>query len=124
MATPQKNSDGLLYPLVLAYALVLFSLWKLDAGISGSSSLISSGNTNLDDTSLAPSQRFATSRRSRESTLEQTVIDSSNGRGAETKQDELRRLAALALIKHVAEDGIRRGRPVEARSPNGALATR
>ena len=122
MPKPLNNSKGLVYPLVLAYALVLFSLWKLDAGISGSSLLISSGDNNADATSLTSSRRFEVSRASHESTLEEAVIDSNRG-GAETKQGELRRLAALALIKHVAEDGIRRGRAVEPRSPKDIAFT-
>lgn len=118
MASPVRNSNGLVYPLILAYALVVLSLWKLDAGMAGSSFLISTGDNNADAKRYPRSQRLETSHlHSRGSSLEQSTIDLSNGDGAETKHDELRRLAVLALIKHAAEDGIRGGRAVEPRRP-------
>jgi hypothetical protein len=113
MAAPNiTSSNSSSYVLVLAYALIVLSLWKVDMGLVGRPGFTASGGNT------AVAQRFAATQTADESRsevyhlfasmLERSDATPSGRVGTEPQDEELRRLAALALMVYVAEDGIRR----------------
>jgi hypothetical protein len=114
MATPIiRSSDSSAYALVLAYALIVLSLWKVDMGLVGRPGFTAWGGDNT------VARRFASAQTADEfrsevyrllaSTLERSdTISAGVGVGTEPQNQERRRLAALALMVSVSGDGIRR----------------
>jgi hypothetical protein len=109
MAGPTISTSGSsMYPFSLACALIVLSLWSVDIGLVGRSSF---NRTTVLATSARP--KLAYQSRSQlygllSSMLEQSRVGSSSGLGPEAHNEEVRRLAALALLVYVNEDGIRR----------------
>ena len=114
MVTPViRSSNNSAYPLVLAYALILLSLWMVDMGLLGRAGPIVSGDNNVVATRFAaikPPDELRSYERLLVSMLEQADLTSPAARiGADDQNEEgVRRLAALALIVYVTGDGIRR----------------
>ena len=112
MANPViASSDNSAYPLFLAYALVVLSLWMVDTGLLGRTGLPPSGSNNVVATPFAPIRspdESDTPHRLLVSMLEQSGVNPSARIGTEAQNEEVRRLAALALKVYVTEDGIRR----------------
>jgi hypothetical protein len=114
MATPvirSSNNSG--YPLFPAYALILLSLWKVDMGLIGGTGLSVSGGNNVVATRFAPIKppdESRTHHRLLVSMLEQADVTTPTVRlGTDAQsEEEVRRLAALALIVYGTGDGIRR----------------
>ena len=113
MASPViRSSDNSAYPLFLAYALILLSLWKVDLGLIGRTGVTVSGGNNVIATRFAPIKPLDESRTHYRLLL--SVLESSDGTSAgrigteAQNEEEVRRLAALALIVYVTGDGIRR----------------
>jgi hypothetical protein len=111
MANPViGSSNNSAYPLFLAYALVVLSLLKVDMGLIGRTGLTASGSNNVVATAFAPIRspdEFGTHHRLLVSMLESRVNPSTRI-GTDAQNEEVRRLAALALMVYVAGDGIRR----------------
>ena len=115
MATPTvRSSNTSAYALVLAYALVVLSLWKVDMGLVGRPGFTAGDGNNAVATRFAPTQTADESLsevyRLLASTLERsdTIASAGVGTGTEPQNEERRRLAALALMVYVTGDGIRR----------------
>ena len=114
MVTPViRSSNNSSYPLLLAYALVLLSLWMVDMGFLGRAGLTVSGGNNVVATrfpAIKPPDELRSHERLLVSMLEQADVTSPAARiGADGQnEEEVRRLAALALIVYVTGDGIRR----------------
>lgn len=112
MANPViGSSDKSAYPLFLAYALVVLSLWKVDTGLIGRKGLTASGDNNVVATRFAaikPPDESRTHDRLLVSMLEQSGVNPSARIGTEAQNEEVRRLAALAVMVYVTGDGIRR----------------
>jgi hypothetical protein len=111
MAAPNSSNNSA-YALVLAYALVVLSLWKVDLGLVGQPGFTAWGGNNAVATRFAPT-RTADDSRSEvyhllASMLEPSDATPSAAVGADPQNEELRRLAALTLMVYVAGDGIRR----------------
>jgi hypothetical protein len=105
------SSSNSAYPLFLAYALVVLSLWKVDTGLIGRTGLAASGGNKVVATRSAPiepSDESRTQYRLLVSMLEQSGFNPSARIGTDPQNEEVRRLAALALMVYVAGDGIRR----------------
>ena len=105
------RSDTPAYPLFLAYALILLSLWKVDMGLIGRTRVASSGSDHVIATRLARVESLdnsPTDYRLLVSMLEQSSVNPSARIGIDAQNEEVRRLAALALMVYVAGDGIRR----------------
>jgi hypothetical protein len=109
MAAPNSSNNSA-YALVLAYALVVLSLWKVDTGLIGRTGLAASGGNNVVATRSAPIEASdePTQYRLLVSMLEQSGVNPSARIGTDAQNEEVRRLAALALMVYVAGDGIRR----------------
>jgi hypothetical protein len=113
MAAPKSTSRNTsLYFLILAYALIVFSLWKVDTGLVGRSQFtLLQGDSAVGRTKLAPTAARDESRsvyRLLVSLLEGSDTAPSLELGADPQNEEVRRLTALALMVYVAGDGIRR----------------
>ncbi len=112
MANPVTgSSDKSAYPLFLAYALVVLSLWKVDTGLIGRTGLTASGGNNVVATRFAPIKlpdEARTHHRLLVSMLEQSGVNPSARIGTEAQNEEVRRRAALAVMVYVTGDGIRR----------------
>jgi hypothetical protein len=113
MATPViRSSNSSAYALVLAYALIVLSLWKVDMGLVGRPGFTAWDGDNAVARRFAPTQIADESRsevyRLLASTLERSDTPASAGVGTEPQNEERRRLAALALMVYVTGDGIRR----------------
>jgi hypothetical protein len=114
MATPIiRSSNSSAYALILAYALIVLSLWKVDMGLVGRPGFIAWGGDNAVARRFAPIQTADESRsqvyRLLASTLERSDTTSAGvGVGTEPQNEERRRLAALALMVYGSGDGIRR----------------
>jgi hypothetical protein len=106
-----NSSTSSAYALVLAYALVVLSLWKVDLGLVGQPGFTAWGGNNAVATRFAPT-RTPDDSGSEVYRLLASVLQSdatpSAAVGADPQNEELRRLAALALMVYVAGDGIRR----------------
>ena len=111
MAAP-NSSNSSAYALVLAYILVILSLWEVDTGLVGRPGFSAGGGNNAGATRFAPTPTADDSRsevyRLLSSVLEQSDATPSAAVLADPQNEELRRLAALALMVYVAGDGIRR----------------
>ena len=105
-------SDNSAYPLFLAYALVVVSLWKVDMGIVGQPFLTQSGGNNIGATSLAASKVDHSSRpqlhRLRAPSDEHFAVDPSARARTEADNEEVRLIATLALMVYATGDGIKR----------------
>ncbi len=102
-------SDNSAYPLFLAYALIVLSLWKVDIGLIGRTGLTVSSGNNVVATRFAPIKppdESRTHHRLLLSMLEHSGVNPSARTEAQNK--EARRLAALAVMVYVTGDGIRR----------------
>jgi hypothetical protein len=105
------SSDNSTYPLFLAYALIVLSLWKVDMALIGRTGLAASGGNNVVATRsnpIEPSDESRTQYRLLVSMLEQSGVNPSARIETDVQNEEVRRLAALALMVYVAGDGIRR----------------
>jgi hypothetical protein len=112
MATP-NSSNSSAYALLLAYALVVLSLWKVDTGLIGRPGSTAGGGNNTVATRFAPSRTADDDSRSEVYHLLASMLEASDATpsaaiGADAQNEELRRLAALTLMVYVAGDGIRR----------------
>jgi hypothetical protein len=105
------DSSSSAFALVLAYALVILSLWKVDTGLVGRRSSTAFEGSGVIKTTLAPPNAPDESRselyRLLASTSEQFHIRLA-GNGTEAQNEEVRRLMAVSLILYVTEDGIKR----------------
>jgi hypothetical protein len=114
MAAPNSTSrNASLYSLVLAYALIVLSLWKVDTGLVGRPQFtFRQGDSAVVRTTLAPTAAGDESRsevyRLLASLLERSDAAPSAGVGADLENEELRRLTALALMVYAAGNGIKR----------------
>ena len=110
MAEPTpRASVSSAYPLFLAYALVVLSLWRVDTGIVGQQFLTPSPGGNNAETNLAPfDPRHDSGSRLRASSVEQFAVSSSGGVRTEAENDEVLRKATVALMVYATGDGIRR----------------
>jgi hypothetical protein len=113
MAAPNStSSNSSAYALILAYILVVLSLWKIDTGLVGRPEFTAWGGNNAVATRFAPTPTADDSRsevyRLLASTLEQFDAMPSAAIGADPQNEELRRLTAVALMVYVTGDGIRR----------------
>jgi hypothetical protein len=110
MAAP-NSSNSSAYALLLAYALVVLSLWKVDTGLVGRPGFTASDGNNavarFAPTSTADDAR-AEVYHLLASMLEPSDATPSAAVKADPQNEELRRLAALTLMVYVAGDGIRR----------------
>lgn len=105
------SSDNSAYPLFLAYALILLSLWKVDMGLIGRTRLAATGGDNVVTTRFARVEALDGSRthdRLLASMLEHATADPLAKTGTDPQNEEVRRLAALALMVYVAGNGIKR----------------
>jgi hypothetical protein len=113
MAAPKSTSRNTsLYSLVLAYALNVFSLWKVDTVLVGRPQFtFRQGDSAVVRTKLAPTAAGDESRsvyRLLVSLLEGSDTAPSLELGADPQNEELRRVTALALMVCLAGDRIRR----------------
>jgi hypothetical protein len=90
---------------MLAYALILLSLWKVDMGLAGRPGFTAWGGDNPVARRFASAQTADESRsevyRLLASTLEGSDTTPSAGVGTEPQNEERRRLTALALMVYV-----------------------
>jgi hypothetical protein len=104
-----RNSSSSAFAIVLAYALVILSLWKVDTELAGrgsSTAFEGSGVVkNLAPTN-APDESYSELYRLLVSIPEQSGARSAKN-GTEANE-EVRRLTALSLILYVTGDGIKR----------------
>jgi hypothetical protein len=112
MAAPNITSPSTSpYSLVLACALIVFSLWKVDTGLVGRPQFtFGQGDSAVIRTKLAPTAARDESRsayRLLVSLLERSDTAPLPELGADPQNEELRRVTALALMVHLAGDGIR-----------------
>jgi hypothetical protein len=111
MVAPHSSNSSA-YPLLLAYALIVFSLCKVDTGLVGRRGFTAWDGNNAVATRFAPIPTADDSRsevyRLLASVLEQSDATPSAAVEADPQNEELRRLAALTLMVYVAGDGIRR----------------
>jgi hypothetical protein len=107
-----NSSNSSAYALILAYGLVILSLWKVDTGLVGRPGFTAWGGNNAVATRFAPTPTADDSRsevyRLLASMLEPSDATPSAAVEADPQNEELRRLAALTLMVYVAGDGIRR----------------
>jgi hypothetical protein len=113
MAAPKStSSNSSAYALILVYALVVLSLWKVDTGLVGRPGSTAWHGNNAVATRFAPTQIADESRsevyRLLAPMLEPSDATLSAGTRTEPQNEELRRLTALALIVYGTGDGIRR----------------
>jgi hypothetical protein len=113
MAAPNStSSNSSAYAVILAYILLVLSLWKLDAGLVGRPGFTAWGGNNAVATRFAPTLTADESRsevyRILASVLEQSDATPSPGIAVDPEDEELRRLTALALMIYATGDGIRR----------------
>jgi hypothetical protein len=112
MATPNTtSSNSSAYALIVAYALVVLSLWKVDTGLVERPGFTAWDGNNAVATRFAPT-RTADDSGSEVYRLLASVLQSdatpSAAVGADPQNEELRRLTAVALMVYVTGDGIRR----------------
>lgn len=106
-----RDSSSSAFALVLAYSLIILSLWKVDTGLAERQSSATVEGSSAVKTTLAPPK--APDESSSElyrllvSTPEQFHV-SLAGNGTEAQNEEVRRLTTLSLILYVTEDGIKR----------------
>jgi hypothetical protein len=108
MAAPVPAPSGSsAYPLFLflAYALILLSLWRVDTALVEQQSATSDGDIAV--TSLAPAQDDSRSHR-RAVSLEDLAFGSWGAIPIEAENEEVRRIATLALMVYGTGNGIRR----------------
>src|SRR5687768_6021771 len=111
MAAPNSTSRNTsLYFLILAYALIVFSRWKVDTGLVGRPQFtFRQGDSVVVRTTLAPKAAGDESRsevyRLLASLFELSDATASAGVGADLENEELRRLTALALMVYVVGNG-------------------
>jgi hypothetical protein len=112
MAAPNSTSRNTsLYSLVLAYAVIMFSLWKVDTGLVGRAGFTSRQGDSAVARKLVPTAARDESRsvyRLLVSLLEGSDTAPSLELRADPQKEELRRVTALALMVYLAGDGIRR----------------
>jgi hypothetical protein len=108
MAAPASTPAGTpsyALVLVLAYALVLLSLWRVDRGLVEQQSVPSRGDIGV--TSLAPPQ-FASRSHPRAASLEDLAFGSWGAIQMESEGEEVRRKTTVALMVYATGNGIRR----------------
>lgn len=105
-----RDSGSSAIALVLAYALVVLSLWKVDTGLAGRR-LTAFGGNDAVATSLvppiAPAESSSELYRLLVATNEQSGV-SSAGDGREAQNVEVRRLTALSLMVYVTADVVKK----------------
>ena len=106
-----RDSSSSAFALVLAYALVILSLWKVDTGLGGRQSLTASEGSGVIKITLplrnVPDESSSELYRLLISTPEQSNVWSAENR-TEAQNEEVRRLTALSLIVYATGDGIKR----------------
>jgi hypothetical protein len=111
-ARNSTSSNSSAYALILAYILIVLSLWKLDTGLIGRPGFTAWGGNNAVATRFAFTGTADESRsevyRVLASVLEQSDAAPSPGIAVDPEDEELRRLTALALMIYATGDGIRR----------------
>ena len=108
MAAPVPDPSGSsAYPLFLflAFALIVLSLWRVDTALVEQQSATSDGDIVV--TSLAPAQDDSRSHR-RAASLEDLAFGSWGAIPIEAENEEVRRIATLALMVYGTGNGIRR----------------
>jgi hypothetical protein len=113
MAAPNSTSRNTsLYTLVLAYALIVFSLWKVDTGLVGRQQFtFRQGDNAVVRTKLAPTaarDEYRSVYRLLVSLLERSDTASSLELGADPQNEEIQRLTPLALMVYVVGNGTKR----------------
>src|SRR5688572_17107285 len=106
MAAPNStSSNSSTYAVILAYILVVFSLWKVDTGLVGGPRITVPDSNNTVATTFAPTRTADESHsevyRVLASVLEQSDATPSPSIGADPQNEELRRLTAVALMIYV-----------------------
>ena len=102
MAAPVGAPSGSsAYLLFLAYALILFALWRVDARLVEQQSAPSGGN-NAVTTSAPPRSHL------RAASLEDLAFGSWGTIPVRAENEEVRRKATLALMVYATGNGIRR----------------
>jgi len=108
MAAPAPFPSGSsAYPLslLLAFALLVISLWRVDNGLVQQQSTSSRGDISL--ASLAPPQGDLSSHR-RAASLEDLAFGSWGPLQLESENEAVRRKATVALMVYATGNGIRR----------------
>jgi hypothetical protein len=105
-----RDSSSSAIALVLAYALVVLSLWKVDTGLAGRR-LTAFGGNDAVATSLVPPNGPAESSselyRLLVATNEQSGVSPAGDR-TEAQNEEVRRLTALSLMLYVTADVVKK----------------
>jgi hypothetical protein len=89
------------FPLVLAYALMMLSLWAVDLGLVGRPFLTPSNGSNAGARSFAPSKALNKSHSQvygLPATPKQSASDTWAAVATEAQNEQVRRMAAIALI--------------------------
>jgi hypothetical protein len=105
-----RDSSSSAFALVLAYSLVLLSLWKVDTGLAERRPSTALEGSSAVETTLTPPKAPEESSSELYRLLVSTP-EQSDGRSTENgteANEEVRRLTALSLILYVTEDGIKR----------------
>ena len=105
MAAPVAPSGSSAYLLFLAYALIVFSLWRVDTNLVEQQSAPSGGNNAL--TSSAPPQEDSRSHL-RAASVEDLTFGSWGTIPVRAENEEVRRKATVALMVYATGNGIRR----------------
>ena len=108
MAAPVPDASGIsAYPLILflAYALILLSLWRVDAGLVEQQSATSGGDIAV--TSVAPARDDSPPHR-RVASLVDLAFGSWGTIRIESENEEVRRKATVALMVYATGNGVRR----------------
>lgn len=107
MAAPSVTpSSSSAYPLLLAYALVVFSLWTVDTGIVEQQSAPSGGNNAVTSSPLDP--QHDSPSQLRVSSVEDLAFGSWGATRREVENEDMRRKATVALMVYATGDGLRR----------------
>ena len=105
-----RDSSSSAIALVLAYALVVLSLWKVDTGLAGRR-LTAFGGNDAVATRLAPpnvsDESSSELYRLLVATNEQSGVSSAGDR-TEAQNEEVRRLTALSLMVYITADRVRK----------------
>jgi hypothetical protein len=106
-----RDSSSSAFALVLAYSLIILSLWKVDTGLAERQSSTAVEGSSAVKTTLAPPK--APDESSSElyrllvATNEQSGVSSAGDR-TEAQNEEVRRLTALSLMLYVTADVVKK----------------
>lgn len=98
------------YPILLAYVLLVLSLWNASTAIGRRFLIASSRNNGAATGATAYKAFYSDPQRcgSSVSKFAQSAIGSSSWTGTEAQCDKIRRIAALVLVVYATGDRIRR----------------